>query len=227
MSHRCACLVVVALLGPGAFAAEKSPEQLQRDLRSEDRSVRLAAAVALSSASRGDAEQLRIVVVLAEGLTDPDPRVRAESARATRNLGGEAGMTAIPRLLGALADRDAEVREQAAVTLGNFSARAGTIQTALRELQRHPDPGVRATAVGLLGTRRLGLREAAVPDLVNSLRDGDARVRQVAARGLWQAGPDARPAVTALAAAVHGDPDGTVRVTAVEALAAAGPEAVP
>ena len=65
---------------------------------------------------------------------------------------------------------------------------------------------------------------ADVPTLVKQLKSADPDQRRAAAKGLGEAGPDAKPAITALATAL-GDKDLFVRRFAAQALGEIGPEA--
>ena len=68
---------------------------------------------------------------------------------------------------------------------------------------------------------------AAVPDLVDALRDGDAERRFYAARALMKIGPAAAEAVPALVHTLENDPDYGVRANAAAALGDMGPRAAP
>jgi HEAT repeat protein len=85
------------------------------------------------------------------------------------------------------------------------------------------DPKVRAQAARSLGA--LGKNsEAAVPDLIDALKDADEKVRADAAEALWNLGPCAKGAVPALAAALK-DRAPAVRLNAAGALGEIGPDA--
>jgi len=59
--------------------------------------------------------------------------------------------------------------------------------------------------------------------LLNGLKDNDTKIRRMAAEALGGIGPDAKPAIPALAEALK-DTDEAVRLAAVEALAGIGAE---
>jgi HEAT repeat protein len=72
----------------------------------------------------------------------------------------------------------------------------------------------------------LGLGDAAVLPLVDMLRTGDARERNLAATTLWGLGPKAAPAVPELSAMLA-DADPQMRITASMALQSIGPPSAP
>lgn len=202
-------------------------ERLAKDLQSENKALRLKAAVGLSSERLAPELEDAVVAALLEGLNDQRAEAREQSARAVRNLGSRSGHRAIPDLLRALADSAPGVREQAVTTLANFPDRVEVIAPAARKLLTHRDAGVRQASTLLLGTNRFGLGEKALPDLTLALKDTDAAVRLAGVRGLAELGPKARPAVSPLATLAHTDSSAAVRERAVEALVAVGSEVVP
>jgi HEAT repeat protein len=85
----------------------------------------------------------------------------------------------------------------------------------VQELE-HRDPRIRKKAALKLGN--LGVADpAAIPALVDSLKDADAAVRTEAALALLRIGPPAHEAVSALAAAAR-DSNAAVRHAAQKAL---------
>jgi HEAT repeat protein len=79
---------------------------------------------------------------LMEGLKDPDPWVRARSARRLSLVRGTP-VEAIPALVDLLRDKDTEVRASAAGALGSMGPAAQSAVPALLKSLGDPDPGVR------------------------------------------------------------------------------------
>src|SRR5262249_21744231 len=148
-------LLALAQAGP---AGEQSRAQLVRALKPEDPDVRLNAALALAVGAVRTPEEGAVAAALLEGLGNPTATARQNAARAIRSPSGKAGATAVEPLLKLLADAEPAVREEAATTLANFGEHADRIVPAVRALHKHDDPDIRATAVGLLGNYRFGLR---------------------------------------------------------------------
>jgi HEAT repeat protein len=169
---------------------------------------------------------------------------------AVEALGRIGDAEAVPGLLEALHDADADVRWAAAAALeriGDAAAVPGLLEAlhdadadvrwaAAAALERIGDAaavpgllaalrdanaGVRRAAAEMLG--QIG-DAAAVPGLLHALRDAEARVREAAAKALGQIG-DAT-AVPGLLAAL-GDADADVRRAAAAALGEIGAPAVP
>jgi len=136
-----------------------------------------------------------------------------------------------PRLgravISVLGDPDAGVRELAARRLQGYRAlpeTAPALAAALRAERKRTPPTpavVRAlvASITVCGTREL--RREVVPLLVADLVDSEMQVRLQAAGSLKTIGPDAKPAVAALQAAL-GDSAQFVRYHAAEALGAIG-----
>jgi HEAT repeats len=117
---------------------------------------------------------------------------------------------ALAALLEAVNDRDAQVREKAALVIGLWPDERAS--AALIHALADPDAQVREkAAIGLALRRRPGAVEA----LLAAIRDPDAQVREKAAIALGMSG-DQR-AAAALAAAMN-DPDPQVREKVASAL---------
>jgi HEAT repeat protein len=139
--------------------------------------------------------------------------VRAAAARAWREIGDAA---AVPGLLAALGDADANMREAAAEALGEIGAPAVPgLLAALRDESWQ----VREAAAKAL--EQIGA--PAVPGLLAALRDESWQVREAAAKALEQIGA---PAVPGLLAALR-DESWQVREAAAKALEQIGAPAVP
>ncbi|MEJ5343928.1 MAG: HEAT repeat domain-containing protein [Chloroflexus sp.] len=129
------------------------------------------------------------------------------------------GIPAVPALVQALGDGDADVREAAAAALGRIGDAAAV--PALVPVLRDGYADVREAAAAALGQ----IGAPAVPALVQALGDGDANVRRAAAAALGQIGDAA--AVPALVRAL-GDGERQVREAAAAALGQIGDaQAVP
>ena len=123
---------------------------------------------------------------------------------------GDRAAPAVPVLIEALADDDAQTRSIAADVLGEIGPKAKEAVPALIRLLRSKGEASSAscsTGICVLSARR-------------------ERLSVPAARALGKIGPNARAAVAPLIEALA-DPDGTVRYEAVEALGAIGPDAAP
>jgi HEAT repeat protein len=131
--------------------------------------------------------------------------VREAAAKAL----GEIGAPAVPGLLAALGDADADVRRMAAAALGEIGDAAAVpgLLAALRDANWYVSKAAEA-ALGEIGDA------AAVPGLLAALGDADWYVRKAAAAALGQIGA---PAVPGLLAALR-DADADVRRTAAAAL---------
>ena len=78
------------------------------------------------------------VPTLITALTNPDPRVRAEAARALARMGAE-GKDAVPALTARLNDPEEDVRQAAARALGQMGPAAAPAVPALVSLIESPD----------------------------------------------------------------------------------------
>jgi HEAT repeat protein len=154
---------------------------------------------------------------LARGLTDADPKVRAQSAADLGLVGWEA-RGQVPALLKALDDDDSLVRVNAARALSLIGEEKTIALTTLKDALKHVSPEVRkaaALALGDLGTDARG----AVAALRDALQDADASVRWAVAESLGRIGPDAALAVPMLAELMR---DKEVRTAAADALGGIG-----
>jgi HEAT repeat protein len=159
------------------------------------------------------------VYALAKALRHRDRFVRRHAAAMLGGLGIEA-TAAIEDLGLAAIDRDAWTAIRAIRALGRLGAEAAV---HLREALEHPDVTVRREGVWAL--KELGAAaRAALPALVNALRDPDPRVRMGAAQVLGAVGDSG--AVPALAAAL-GDTNLIFARLAAQALARIGTASLP
>lgn len=127
-----------------------------------------------------------------EPLKDPGARRSRAAARALGRI-GRGARNAVPELVTARSDRDAEVRLAAAVALVRIDpSRAEDVVPQLRAALRDPDWGVRsgaASALGQLGPAGAG----SVADLAILQRDPVKFVRRAAADALLEIKPARSP----------------------------------
>lgn len=128
-------------------------------------------------------------------------------------------VTAGPRLLKLLQDREPSVRIQAAYTLGTLRVHLADATATLAWGLRHPNASVRIQAIGHLFEPA---GAALYPDLVRCVRfDPDLPVRRAAVNALTRGGRQAVPLLVSLLQ----HPDTEMRNNALGALANLGPEA--
>jgi HEAT repeat protein len=188
--------------------AEPTLENFIELLRDPDPDVRRNAAWSL-----GRHRDPRITAPLITALQDENVGVRLRAAEALGNLRDE---EAVMPLISALADDDPRVRAEIVTSLG----RQGDYRAvdALVELLRDGESVVRAAAAQVFS---LLPDSRAVALLVTVLLDDeDDSVRYYAARSLGQIG--GAETVTALLAALQGEPSATSKIRIAEILAALG-----
>jgi hypothetical protein len=145
-------------------------------LQDQDSGIRTGAAAALCWI----APQARMAVpALVEALKDRDSRVRRLSATALGGI-GPAARAAVPGLVRLLKDGEERVRGEAAWALAQIGPDARAAVPALLEVLADGDTGLQPRALFALG--RIG--PAAVPGLVDGLKDQNARIRSAAAQAL-------------------------------------------
>ena len=120
------------------------------------------------------------------------------------------------QLVGALADDDAAVREQAAEALGHMGGTTQAIDGLITDL------GDKAAAVRLAAVSALGEIGPAAARAGNALAvlmtDPDARVRRAAATALGKVGATSPDVLAALSGALRSKDDSTLRERAAHAL---------
>lgn len=131
---------------------------------------------------------------------------------------GYADPEMVPALIHLLGDRNVGRRYSAVLLLSKLGASAGPAALALVRtmLVKDGNLGIRATEAFS------GIGEAAVPELLPLLNDGDARIRGAAAKALGKVGPPARAAFPALIEMFLNDSE--VRDSAGLAISAIGAE---
>jgi HEAT repeat protein len=152
-------------------------------------------------------------------LTDRNPRIRMDAADALVNL----GTPAIPALIEALQQSDAELRWRAASVLSDLGPEAASALPVLVQTLQDSDPQVRLYATIALGNMGKSAQDA-VPQLVAALQDKDAYVRIYAPTALRKIGVQGTVAISALAKALA-DQNPRVRLNAAYALGSVGAEA--
>ena len=147
-------------------------------------------------------------------LAASDPAVRRW---AVERLGDVGDQWALPRVLAALRDQDAGVRESALGALGQYGPVAVESLTGL--LERDTSPEVRAAALGVLG--RVG-GPVVAHWVRRMLDDPDPRIRLAAVEALGQAGG---PGATEALRTAVADRDQGVRAAALGSLGFSGDDA--
>ncbi len=161
-----------------------------------------------------------IVPELATALADKNPQVRREVLFALAAIGADAAPAA-DAIQKSLDDPEVDNRAVAAYALGRIGPAARAALPKLQAELTSPESLVRvASAYALVHVApdNQDVVRAALPVLVQGLRNPKAAARRGAAEGLARVGKPARRAAEgALRAATH-DPDASVRKAALEAL---------
>ena len=126
--------------------------------------------------------------------------------RRHRRTGAQA-QSAVPALIAALKDQDAQVRVEASLALAAMARAIPALKEALTATSRADGGMGAALAVGHLG----GQARDAVADLKKALKDKDARVRGHAAQALWRIDGNAATVLPTLEALLK-DSDRNVRL---------------
>jgi predicted Zn finger-like uncharacterized protein len=174
-----------------------------------------------------DANALSIFIDLPEVrklLKDYEAKSRVKLALEIQSgVGGDT--TSLPKLLADLGNRDAQVRTQAALALGEMGPDA---QRAIPELFKALKDREESVARGALqALRAIGTpTKDDVPMLIEGLRDANLRVRGYAVEALGKLGPEARSAVPKLAELLKAkETDAEMRQQAAKCLGQIGPAA--
>lgn len=146
-----------------------------------------------------------LVKVLVAALKDSSVEVRLKAAKLLQDV---PDASAVDPLIGALRDKDGNVRQRAGIALGKIGQPA---KESLVGLLRDPDPEMRRTAAEQLGKIR---DPETMEALLAALRDPDPNVQWWAAWALGEIGAPAEKALNKL----QTDPDPGVQRWAREAL---------
>jgi len=154
------------------------------------------------------ADNRKLLPLLAAALQDKNKDVKQGAAYAMKRFGGDA----VPHLVQALKDPDANVREAAVISIDHIDLGARSARRGLIELLDETQPGAdlrKRVIKALLAVQGLNdYRDEparAVPGLVELLDDRDATTRWAACRTLAVIGPGAKDAIPALTKALKDD----------------------
>ncbi len=154
-------------------------------------------------------------------LGDSEQRVRAAIAMA---FIGPKALFAIPQLLNAWKDRDADLRYRVAIAFGCTESEEPEVIAAMQSGLQDSDPRVRVVAAWVLVKRKIAEPDAVVPILRTGLTQ-EEDVKNLALDALAELGPDAAPAIPELIAMI--DDTAKENFAARWVLAKIGPPAVP
>jgi HEAT repeat protein len=215
---RSAAVVALMTIDPNDLQAEAVIAGLVKRLRDPFERVRSYAALAVS---RFGSRAKAAVGPLADWFRrETQPWIQAQVAEALGSLGAEAA-PAVPMLIAAARDKDADVRENAIFALGLIGPKVEGVLPVVRAALADPDVSVRSRASSALAA----IDGPEVTKLIESLRGREARAQKSAADALAEMGPKAAPAVPALIAHLADDHEGVLD-SAVRALDAIGAPAV-
>jgi HEAT repeat protein len=214
-SRSLGCCVPVALAGVGS----KALPPLTKLIEHEETFVR---ARAIKTIGLIGALAVNMVPRLVEKLNTGTVLERVAAAEALGNIGPAGANLAVPALRAVVKVRDLAIRREAIDALGKMKEKA---ESAIPELCSILDEAV-ATQIKwrlLLALKNIGV--AAVPTLLQSLRNADEWVRTLAARELSECGKLVPAVIPALVKCLE-DADPGVRAEAVESLGKLGSRAV-
>ena len=220
-------LAAIVPVGPQARDVSQALiDAIHRSIRIPDSSVPVGevyARAAEVAALERCAPTEQSIQVLIEALGDKESEVQIEAYQALEHL-----PAALPALIKALDDPNADRRSDAAHVLGGFRSMAREVVPKLTVLLKDEDKIVRRSAIYALenfGPEAI----TAVPMLIEILHDPDKDLRKAGASALGEIGPGASEAVPMLIEILY-DPDRDLREAGVSALGEIGPgarEAVP
>ena len=219
--------------------------------KSDDKSVRAALNTALKDTSPAVRQNVAwalgrigegddIIAGLRQGLSDGDPLVRRDAAKAVAQLNPDTAYQAKPELIKCCLDTDSEMRKAAVAALARVVGPDETdkgdkadkdARAALLAALQDKNSDVEARRNAALGLGNIGGPEAvpAVSALLEMLRKGDLNLKRKAALAFKNVGPWAKEAVPDLRKALR-DPDEELRYNTTVALIGfktAGESAVP
>lgn len=211
---RAAAADALGRIGSAAGVAVADVLPLTRDA---DRAVRQAAVFALGRIEpeeKGPAAAALLAVLNA----DPDPDMRREAVVSLGFL-GERSSDVVLAVAAVLADKNAELRATAALTLARFGSTARAAEHALlKVIQSDPDKAVRLNAVRTVFAGYGPDAAKLIPTFTDRLAaDPDFEVRVAISEEFGGLGPSGVPALPALRAAQR-DPQIKVREAATAAI---------
>jgi HEAT repeat protein len=168
------------------------------------------------------ADALPALADMQAGLSDPNPKYRADSAMAIAAI-GPAAKAAVPGLAGLLSDESspAEVRYTAAYALGRIGPDAASAEPVLRKLAESSDELMATVAVWAalkIKPDDTSLFDIAIPKLRHTLNQERELARLEAAVALGEIGPGASTALPLLEMLAEEDPSADVRAAAAAAV---------
>ena len=207
----------LATMGP---EAKPAVPRLVKVLKDKDDNVRRNVAEALAQMGSVSREYLPEVT---EALKDPNSDVRVAVLATIRNMGPEADK-AVPALVRLLKeDKETQVRQKAALTLGHLGNLAKDAVPALAAALKDESVLVRAEAAAALA--QMGnLALPALENLGESLKDNQQDVRVNALKALEALGPDAKPLLPQIKEMLMLR-DRDTRLQAIAVVGAIGPDA--
>jgi HEAT repeat protein len=202
----------------GDLKAVEAVPFLAAALKDKDSGVRSSASGALLELGEAAKDAMP---ALQEALLDRDSTTVWNAAGALHNL-GMVTTDLMPAYRRLLLDPDCNMKISAANAISEYAPPAELLPVAI-ECRKTPTPDFSHgdDARTLLST--LAKDKAALPLIVEQLREADWDVREWAAHALGDAGPRAKVAIPALKAALQ-DPDERVRAAAEQALERIAPK---
>jgi HEAT repeat protein len=208
-------------LGAVGPAAKPAVPELVRLARSADRSGRLAALAALGRIGPAAEQAVRdLRKILGNERND---ELRRQAAWALGAI-GPAARAALPDLRDLLAHRSVNVRVAAAEALWQVGQDAGPVVRILRDELKRAAPGSHARGLVASALGRVGPpARAALPDLLEVIKDPDAFCRSQAVLALGSLGPATEKSAQAVVRTFQRDPQPYVRGNAAGVLQRYGP----
>lgn len=162
------------------------------------------------------AEGSRPLVELLQDLKSKDVTIRRKAAFGLSWKSPLCELMAIPPLIEALSDENADVRKEIARVIGKYGPQAKSAVPALLKIVKKKEDEARFAAIAAIGQIGAEAKEA-VPSLVEILAENNYIAREAAAKALGGVGREARPVISNLRKALT-DYAPPVRVAAANAL---------